>query len=316
MTFRFHLFTFAIFLLLICCSDEPSISLKPHGTPVQDVVTIRNGDLNVTFIDNMKWGQHRAGYNGIAEMRHSKLDSNIFVPFYAGFNLEHIFGGDSLVDLFEPRKHPMRLYQKNETEVLLYQEATPVSNVESLTEFKLVTPNYIDITFQCIFHSLDFFKHDYAGLFWASYIHKPEDRSIYFKGVNSENSTISSINAYSPKHGLRSTHRGMEDRKDFFFANNFNATLASHFSEYHYSKSFYFGKFHTMVLAYLFRSKEIIRFSQSPTGGGEFNPAWDFQYLIPSPEAEKIYSFKTRLIYKPFISAEEIEEEYERWITP
>ena len=68
-----------------------------------------------------------------------------------------------------------------------------------------------------------------------------------------------------------------------------------------------------MTLAYLFDTDEVIRFSQSPTGGGETNPAWDFQYLIPEPKTDHIYSFNARMIYKPFISKEDIEQEYKNW---
>ena len=65
-------------------------------------VTISAGDLTVTFADNSAFGKHhRAGYNGIAELRHKSQDENVFVPFYAGFNLEHIFGGDRLERLPE-----------------------------------------------------------------------------------------------------------------------------------------------------------------------------------------------------------------------
>ena len=207
----------------------------------------------------------------------------------------------------------MILCRKSENEVLLYQESTPVSGVESLTEFKVIAPHYIDISFKCIFHDTTFFRHGYAGLFWASYINQPKDRKIYFIGTSQENSTIRWIEAYSNEHGVSSTHKNVDDHQDFYFANNFNATLASHFSGYRYTAPFYYGRFHNMALAYLFDSSEIIRFSQSPTGGGEFNPAWDFQYLILNPIPSKVYSFKVRMIYKPFIGNVDIKNEYNSW---
>jgi len=306
--------TIAMLFVLFTCSPKLEISLRPTGLTQEDAITIKNGNLMVTFIDNKKYGEHhRAGYNGIAELFHAVQDSAVFVPFYAGFNLEHIFGGDSLSELFEPRKHPMMLFRKSENEVLLYQEPTPISAVESLTAFKVTAPHYIDITFQCIFHNVDFFQHNYAGLFWASYINQPTDRKIYFMGTPQDHSEISWIEAFSAKHGLKSTHKHIEDDQNFYFADNFNATLASHFSDYRFSSPFYFGKFHNMVFAYLFDSNEIIRFSQSPTGGGEFNPAWDFQYLIPNPTADKVYTFRSRIIYKPFMNKEDVSHEYENW---
>ena len=103
------------------------------------------------------------------------------------------------------------------------------------------------------------------------------------------------------------------DDNNFFFSENFNATLASHFSAFRYTDPYFFGRYKEMVLAFLFDSNEVIRFSQSPTGGGEQNPAWDFQYLVPSPKSGKKYSFRVRMIYKPFISEDDIAEEYKKW---
>jgi hypothetical protein len=308
------LLVIALFFLW-SCSEKKTESLEPEGLESQNVLTIEKGLLKAVFVDNTAIPPvHKAGYNGIAQLFHADEDSALFVAEYAGFNLEHIFGGDSLHQLFEPRLHPMTLYRKREDEVLLHQRATPLSSVESLTSFKLTEPHYIDITFECILHDEAFFQHGYAGLFWASYIQNPADKKIYFKGVEEKSpGTASWMGAWSEQHGVKSTHRREEDHHDFFFAPDFNATLASNFSSLRFSEPYYYGRFGKMVLAYFFDSKEIIRFSQSPTGGGELNPAWDFQYLIPSPQPNKKYSFKARMMYKPYINDEEIDAEYHKW---
>ena len=301
-------------LSMMACEQQPPGTLQPAYTVQQDTVNISKGALSVTFVNNASYGAlHRAGYNGIAELIHTAQDSNIFVPLYAGFNLEHIFDGDSLIELFEPRRHPMFLYRKGANEIALHQPATPVSGVESLTEFKVVAPHYIDITFKCLFHYSAFFDHGYAGLFWASYIQHPQDKRIYFEGFDEESEEQRWIAAYSEKHGENSTHMRMGEKQDLYFAPNFNATLASHFSDYNFKRPFFFGRFHNMALSFFFETEEVIRFSQSPTGGGQGCPAWDFQYLIPNPKMNKIYSFKARLMYKPFVSAEDILYEFEKW---
>lgn len=288
--------------------------LRPQNIEPQTVVVFEKGDLKVTIVNNMSYGpDHRAGYNGITDLLHPAQDSMPFVPSFAGFNLEHIFGGDSLKQLFEPRSHPMVLSQSSEDEVSLYQAPTPLSGLESLTTFKLVEPHYIDITFRCIVYEIGFFKHGYAGLFWASYIDSPSNKNIYFYGCEKREPTKKWIEAFSQKHGVESTHMGMSDDNKFYFAPNFNARLASHFSNYRYALPFFFGRFHNMVLAYMFESPEVIRFSQSPTGGGKTNPAWDFQLIIPDLKKGKEYTFRARIIYKPFISAEDITSEYFSW---
>lgn len=275
------------------------------------------GDLHAVFVDNEAYGKHhRSGYNGISELRHSAQNSNLFVPFYAGFNLEHIFAGDSLSNLFEPRKFPMRLKKASKNSVVLYQAETPLSHVESWTTFKLIAPHYIDISFRCIIRSNTFFKHGYAGFFWASYINEPKDKKIYFLGKEQDSYDNKWIAAYSSKHGIESTHVGVSDNFNLFATPGFNVTLASHYSNYLFSEPFYYGRFDNMVFAYLFSEPEggIIRFSQSPTGGGPENPAWDFQFIIPDFIVGKEYSFHARLIYKEWASAEDILEEYSTWI--
>jgi hypothetical protein len=285
------------------------VNLEP-----QQVIRLSNDLITIVFVDNSAFGSvHRAGYNGIAELTHVSQDSSIFVPFYAGFNLEHIFGGDSLVELFEPRKHPMELFQLSDHEVLLYQSPTPISGVESQTVFKLSQSHYIDVDFRLIIRNKAFFKHGYAGLFWASYIHEPADKRIYFRGKEVGENTVRWIAAYSTEHGLESTHIGRNDRGDIYFAPNFNARLASHFSAYRYEQPFYYGRFHNMVLAYMFKPEEGIRFSQSPTGGGKLNPAWDFQFIVPDFEVGREYSFQSRILYKEFAGGQDVQEEFETW---
>lgn len=297
-----------------CLKTEQTGGLKPEGYESQQMLTVEEGDLRAVFVDNTAvTPDHRAGYNGIAQLYHARQDSGVFVPAFAGFNLEHIFGGDSLHQLFEPRLHPMALFRKTENEVLLYQEPTPLSAVESLTSFKVVAPHYIDVTFECILHDVDFFPQGYAGIFWASYIQNPADKKIYFRGVDEKGSDARWVDAWSEEHGVSSTHRSVEDDHDFFFAEDFNASLASHFSDYRYTEPYFFGRYGHMMLGFMFDAAEVIRFSQSPTGGGRFNPAWDFQYLIPTPREGKKYSFRARMVYKPFISEKDMAEEYKRW---
>ncbi len=302
-------------LFLTSCSGLKKVSLEPADVEQLNAVTLAIGDLKAAFIDNSELPpMHRAGYNGIAELYHSGQDSSLFVPFYAGFNLEHIFGGDSLKEFFEPRVNLMALYRTSNNEVLLYQKPTSVSRVESLTEFKVVAPCYIDVTFRCILHDASFFKHGYAGFFWASYIHNPPDRRIYFRGSTRDSKAVSWIAAFSEQHGYKSTHMALDDHHDFYFAPDFGIVLANHFSDYRYELPFFYGRFHNMALAFFFDSSEVIRLTQSPTGGGNTNPAWDFQYLIPDPVIGREYSFKARMVYKPFAGHQDILEEYQKWI--
>ncbi len=300
-------------LLVAGCTAESPADLRPEAGAPQDTAAFAIGDLSGVFVDNGSYGaDHREGYNGIAELYHQAQDSTLFVPAFAGFNLEHLFGGDSLAQLFEPREHPMELYRTDEA-VLLYQPPTPRSNVESLIRFEPVGPHYIDVTYRCVVHESDFFNHGYAGVFWASYINAPADKRIYFRGTPEGEAAARWISAFSDEHGVASTHRAAGTDHEFYFAPNFNASLASHFSSYRFTEPYYYGRFHNMAFMYMFDTSKAVRFSQSPTGGGSANPAWDFQFLIPDVQYGKTYSFRARLVYKPFDGTQDLRDEYRNW---
>ncbi len=291
-----------------------SKAVGEDATMSKSPITLKVGDLTAVFADNTAFGEHhRERYNGIAELHHPSASGNLFVPFYAGFNLEHFFGGDFLEELFEPREHPMVLSKESDRTVQLYQPPPPRSKVESTTVFTMVEPHYIDVDVEIILHDLSQFRHGYTGLFWASYINKPESKAIHFWGISEEDSTPRWIEAYSAEHGVESSHLHVDDDFEAYYVENFNTTLASHFSKYRFIEPFYYGRRGEMVFAIMFDRSEGIRFSQSPTGGGAPNPAWDFHLLIPDPEIGKKYSFKSRMVYKLFVSTEDIREEYRSW---
>ncbi len=296
---------------------DDSLSLQPSGYEQFENLTVSKGNIRTVFVDNSAYSpDHKKGYNGIAELYHSEQNNSAFVPDFSGLNLEHIFNGESPVSFFEPRKAPMELYRKSDSEILLYQKPTPHTKVESLMEFKMCEPDYIDFRFSCVLHDENFAEHDYAAFFFASYINQPPNLSMYFFGEENESKTDRSnrvIRAFTDIHGEKSTHKSVSDNHNLYFAPDFSITLANHFSDYRYSEPFFYGRFRNMVLAFLFEENDFVRFSQSPDGAGPGNPAWDFYYVIMNPEPGGKYSFNGRIVYKPFINAEDIKGEYLKW---
>ena len=52
------------------------------------------GEINAVIGDNSEHQVHRAGYNGVWELRHRSSTRNLFVPAYAGLNLGLHVGDD------------------------------------------------------------------------------------------------------------------------------------------------------------------------------------------------------------------------------
>src|SRR5439155_26870416 len=147
--------------------------------------TFKLRDITAVVGDNAADGPQRAGYNGVWSLTHKTGRRSLFVPGIAGLNHEHIFDGetdDSSIEVFfEPRHAPMELRKLSDNCAELHQPPTPTFHLERGTRFTFVEPHYIDFHYRCIPRQ-HVFRNGYIGLFWASYIDAPEDKSIYFVG--------------------------------------------------------------------------------------------------------------------------------------
>ena len=275
----------------------------------------RAGDLEATIGDNAAAGEHRAGYNGVWKLVHRAEPTNLFVPTVAGLNFEHIFDGDkgdvdaSRRVFFEPRNAPMTLRKISDVEVELHQPPTPTFHLESWTQFRLSPPHQIDFSFRCR-ATQQVFAHGYIGLFWASYINAPDDRSMYFRGANAWQQVC------TQRHNDQSTVRFRDDPFELKFRPGLGDALYKNLSPHRFDEPFFYGHFHGMTVIFMFDRSAGIRFTHSPSGGGfnrereTNNPAWDFQFIVPKYDVLVDYSFRGRLTYRPRCARREIQAEY------
>jgi hypothetical protein len=69
----------------------------------------------------------------------------------------------------------------------------------------------------------------------------------------------------------------------------------------------------------MFGRSDGIRFTHSPSGGGynaelqTTNPAWDFQFIIPSYDVGKEYGFRARAVYRERCARQEVVQECVTW---
>jgi hypothetical protein len=282
-------------------ADKPYVVLERSG--------VRAVIVNNEAVDDSVLPGHRAGYSGVASLTHHQQGRNLFVPAYAGLNYEHIHDGtvQPREILFEPRQAPMVIKRAGEHTAELHQPPTPHWQLESWLRYTLLEDGTIEMSLECVPRARTF-KNGYIGLFFASYIHQPESLDIHFLGhpANDTRSEAKWIRGVTPEHGVRPTHLAFDDQRQFPHDSEFPLSLVFNLSEHRYREPWYYGVSRGMAFAQMFRPRDQVRLSQSPSGGGDGNPAWDFQWLIPKYEVGKRYRFVMRAMYLPFESTEQV----------
>lgn len=287
--------------------------------PEKDYVVVRRDDIEAVIVNNAAVDDnvlqdHRAGYSGVASLTHADHKENLFVPGIAGLNYEHIHDGtvQPRPILFEPRNALMQLRVIDEHTVELYQAPTPKYKLESVLRYQLIGDNTIEMTLECIPRQRSF-TNNYVGLFWASYIHKPESKDIHFLGFPNAEANPDKprgmaqwIRGITPSHGVHATHVRWNDNRKFAHDEDFPLTLVFNRSKHQYAKPMYYGVSNGMAWICMFRESDEMRLSQSPSGGGNGNPAWDFQYFIPDYKLNTRYQMVMRAKYVPFLSREQV----------
>ena len=291
---------------------SPSVKFT---VPKEHHAVLKRGPITAIIVDNHavdvpELPGHRAGYSGVASLRHEKSAGNFFVPEVSGLNFEHIHDGTMAVNAekFEPRRAPMELRVVDPFTVELYQATTPNWKLESCGRYHLLPDGTLEYTFECVPRAATF-QQRYIGLFWASYIAVPEDRAIHFRGREAAASGAGEwLRTVTPAHGVDSTHPPVGPLPRIPFHADFPLTLANHRSRYVHTEPWYFGVSHGLAFAQMFRERDRIWFAQSPTGGGGNNPAWDFQWFITDWKVGESYGFVMRAALAPFESREQIEQ--------
>jgi hypothetical protein len=286
--------------------------------PVKPCAVLKRGDVEMIVVDNSSVNDdvlrdHRAGYSGVASLTHAKRRDNLFVPGVAGLNFEHILDGKAETDQklkFEPRSWPMELRVVSEHVAELYQSPTFHHGLESCQRYELLEDGAIQLTIEVVPRKKTF-ANGYICLFWASYIHQPESLDIHFRGVpavkeGEEGAQPGWIRGVTPDHGTRSTHPAADDARRFAHDEPFPLTLVFNLSDHRYTEPWYYGESHGLAYVQMFRPRDRVRLTQSPSGGGKGNPAWDFQVFIEDYEVERRYQFVMRAAYLPYESPEQV----------
>lgn len=308
-----------IIIIVILSCITPLSSEADEGS--QALIELES--LRAVIADNAAYGKdHRQGYSGISELYHGVSKRTLFVPAYSGLNFEHIFNGDLTSyewNIFEPRIAPIKLSRLEEKKVELFQKRTANWPLQSRLTYELTSEDTIEM--RAKFRPLQdaWKKHGYIGVFFASYIHGPEDMAIHFIGRSRSRNgkaTPRWISHVPKTHGDQACHRPAGSDWDPPIDPGFNISLVQGVSEYEYLYPFYYGISHGKVFIMMFKDvadQGELRFAQSPSGGGKGNPAWDFVFFARDYEIGKDTGFTAAAVYKDFKGREDVIRTWEKW---
>lgn len=239
----------------------------------------------------------RAGANGLRALH--VREGNGWSPsavVFAGLNLEHYFdrrnwvkGAAEWTDalVYEPRHYPMDLAREGEA-LVLRQAATPFWGVESVTAFRLEEPD--TVAFRCdLTPRRRGFEGPELAAFWATYVAAPEDPGFHYW---SERGTVA--RHWHPDMGDRSTLCGPDEPTPANVPGS--RWLFHNFAPERFALPLLWGRWRGRLLGLMLHSRHRLRLALGPTGGGEGNPAWDFQLIVPGYQVGHTYRVEAALV--------------------
>lgn len=255
-------------------------------------------------------------YCGVWSLTSEYRQFNAFGSSYAG-----------LIPSDIRRKSPI-LEVLDETSGVLWRKADEQYPADVRATYEVRAPYYID-------HTLAFtdredvrnFDHSQKGyekkgltfreVSWCCYMNSPEDPRLSFLSGGEWHRYI------PPAHGVGANvapahvpDSELEVWPERMQRPGGQGPHPFHWDRYEkrFDEPFYYGRLGNMVLILIFDTPRWLRFFFSPVGGGKslipgkMCPAWDFEWVIPESDYEvnKEYTFRMRLVYKRFVSDDDV----------
>ena len=302
-------------------------------------IVIKNGTLIVRFVDNTTRHMHvsdnfQEGMNGIASLIHSDQGKNIFAT--VGMNLECTHTdppAGALKDLWNaPRIGSIEMEQVDSFTVKYTQKAADVSGLNMEIVFS-VGNSYIDQTITT-WPDVDI---ESSSSFWASYMNQVQNTSLFIRNLRENGNGKQWLEIASAGHSA-SDGVGIFARPydpsgmtwDDHLKDNplhrqeivespesLQATLDAGFSAYPSKKMdhFYYGLVDDFVYLMIFSEPDFIFWTSASGGQAVRSPAWDYEFNTGPQKANERRTFHVRLVYKPFVSIEDILGDVDRFLS-
>lgn len=290
------------------CAEEES--KPPPGVPVA------RGELVAHFRGNVP-----DGLSGVASVRHQAAPAvAAFHAPDAGLNYEHILGGHSdPLNGFTPRSgaYPLRMTPEGDGVILTRLAAEEPRRVASELTYRVVPPHYIDFDFRAtVTDAAEFQPEGYAVFFFASYMETVEANDIRFWGQAGPDDPPGWVSSSAAPGQVGESYQHVDAAPLPYDDSDPNLRINLSVRDWpRYTEPFYFGRAaQGMVYAIMF-DDPAVRFTVMRWSAHEARPAWDFGYVARDLQDGDTISFSGRVVWKPFVSAEDIRDEYASWVS-
>ncbi len=272
-------------------------------------------EIQVVVGDASRNGVGGQQYCGIWSLTSKHRQFNAFGNSFAGLIPGEIRGKSPILECVDS------------STTVLSRTADESYPVDVRAEYQVKAPYYVEHNFT--FRDKEDVRKEgcnFREVSWCSYMNCPDDSHLYFL------SSGEWFRYISPKHGVGSniapSYISERDLEVFphppRFDSKGNVVKPFYFCwdriKKRFDKPFYYGRLENMVLILIFDTPRWLRFFCSPSGGGasllqsRTCPAWDFEWIIPNTEYEvgREYSLRMRMVYKKYISDEDVLIEYRK----
>ena len=294
---------------------------------IVDCLRIANDTFSGQLCQNCDpetWTYGGSPQNGFRDLVWRGISRNLFNP--AGFYFEHIFNGakaDETRSAYAPHRSPCHIEQLAQDKCRITWKASENPwNMDCVETFTLGVAT-VDMDFEVVLNSKDCAPLGWVSFMWASYINGlAAERNIHFFGVEG--------GRWEDPNVLRWANFGREDAPavtpgdDKLYARvgpiryigsperraepGIN-TLNVSDTDFRFAKPFYYGfldsdgdfatESDTVVYLMMFDRAEEIRLAAFDPKASTHSPAWDWQFVLSSPETCRKYEYHARLLLTP-----------------
>jgi tetratricopeptide (TPR) repeat protein len=240
-------------------------------------------------------------------------------------NFEHIINGcaaDEWRAQNTPRTDPMQLRLLSPSCVeIRWPAETSAWKLDCVMRYAFSGHNAVDMEFEVTPRANEA-PQGYLVFMWASYMHKACTRTIHFPGVRG------GVEGWTEFGGDQSGGgaiggAGQTGLKWERGAQAFNLAVQP---DTHFTEPVYYGLVDgdqdwettddAMAFIMMFDNPESTRFAIWNWGDIPHASAWDWQYVLRSPEVGRTYRHRARMVCKRFMGQDDVMAEYRSWSRP